>query len=172
VDESGFMLQPVCRRTWAPRGQTPIQHAWDRHDRLSTIAAITHSPRRQRLGLFFQIRPHNIRGPDMVRFLRALHRQLRQPIVLVWDRYSVHRSAARLLREAGCKWLHVEWLPGYAPDLNPVEAIWSHTKYSDLANYIPEDADHLLDAVGDSLNDLHYNQRLLSSFFDWADLTF
>src|SRR5438876_11189377 len=40
------------------------------------------------------------------------------------------------------------WLPGYAPDLNPVEAIWSHTKYSDLANYVHQDADHLLDAVG------------------------
>ena len=164
------MLQPVCRRTWAPRGQTPIQHAWDRHDRLSTIAAITLSPERQRLGLFFQIRAHNIRGPDMVGFLRALHRQLGRPIILVWDRYSVHRSAWRQLREASCKWLHVEWLPGYAPDLNPVEAIWSHTKYSDLANYVPADADELLDAVGDSLNDLHYDQKLLRSFFAWAEL--
>lgn len=165
------MLHPVRRRTWAPRGRTPIQHAWDRHDRLSTIAAITLSPERQRLGVFFQIRAHNIRGPDMVGFLRALHRQLRRPIILVWDRYSVHRSAWRQLREAGCQWLGVEWLPGYAPDLNPVEAIWSHTKYSDLANYVPDDVDHLLDAVGDSLNDLHYDQRLLRSFFGCADLS-
>jgi transposase len=170
LDESGFMLQPVCRRTWAPRGKTPIQHAWDRHDRLSAIAAITVSPKRERQELFFQIRDHNIRGPDMVAFLRALHRQLRRPIILVWDRYSVHRSAWRQLREAGCKWLHVEWLPGYAPDLNPVEAIWSHTKHSDLANYVPDDVDHLLDAVGGSLNDLHYDQRLLRSFFGWAGL--
>jgi len=165
------MLHPVRRRTWAPRGRTPIQRAWDRHDRLSTIAAITLSPERERLGVFFQIRAHNIRGPDMVGFLRALHRQLRRPIILVWDRYSVHRSAWRQLREAGCQWLRVEWLPGYAPDLNPVEAIWSHTKYSDLANYVPEDVDHLLDAVGDSLNDLHYDQRLLRSFLGWAELT-
>jgi transposase len=171
LDESGFMLHPVRRRTWAPRGRTPIQRAWDRHDRLSTIAAITLSPERERLGVFFQIRAHNIRGPDMVGFLRALHRQLRRPIILVWDRYSVHRSAWRQLREAGCQWLRVEWLPGYAPDLNPVEAIWSHTKYSDLANYVPEDVDHLLDAVGDSLNDLHYDQRLLRSFLGWAELT-
>lgn len=164
------MLQPVCRRTWAPRGQTPIQHAWDRHDRLSVIAAITLSAQRERQGLFFQIRAHNIRGPDMVAFLRALHRQLRRPIILVWDRYSVHRSAWRQLHEAGCKWLHVEWLPGYAPDLNPVEAIWSHTKYSDLANYVANDVHHLLDAVGGSLNDLHYDQRLLRSFVAWAGL--
>jgi hypothetical protein len=25
IDESGFMLQPVVRRTWAPKGETPIQ---------------------------------------------------------------------------------------------------------------------------------------------------
>lgn len=164
------MLQPVRRRTWAPCGQTPIQRAWDRHDRLSTIAAITISPQQQRLGLFFQIRPHNIRGPDMVAFLRELHRSVRRPIILVWDRYSVHRSAAKLLREANCNWLQVEWLPGYAPDLNPVEAVWNHTKHADLANYIPEDVDCLQDAVGDSLNDLHFDQTLLRSFFRWAEL--
>lgn len=164
------MLQPVCRRTWAPRGQTPIQRAWDRHDRLSTIAAVALSPRRQRLGLFFQIRAHNIRGPDMVSFLRALHRQVRRPIILVWDRYSVHRSAAKKLREAGGQWLHVEWLPAYAPDLNPVEAVWSHTKHSELANYIPDNIDCLHDTLGDSLNDLHFDQRLLRSFFGWAEL--
>lgn len=164
------MLQPLCRRTWAPRGKTPIQRAWDRHDRLSAIAAITVSPRRKRLGLFFQIRPHNIRAPDMVSYLRELHHQVRRPIIVVWDRYSVHRSAAKQLREAGCEWLHVEWLPGYAPDLNPVEAVWSHTKYSDLANYVPNDADQLFDAVGNSLNDLDSNQTLLHSFLAWAEL--
>ncbi len=37
LDESGFMLQPVRGWTWAPSGHTPIQHAWDRHDRLSVI---------------------------------------------------------------------------------------------------------------------------------------
>ena len=55
IDESGFMLQPVVRRTWAPKGETPIQYSWDRHDRLSVIAGITVSPVRCRLGLYFQI---------------------------------------------------------------------------------------------------------------------
>ena len=39
LDESGFMLQPLLRRTWAPQGETPLSHAWDRHDRLSVISA-------------------------------------------------------------------------------------------------------------------------------------
>jgi hypothetical protein len=40
LDESGFMLQPLARRSWAPRGQTPVIRCWDRRDRLSVIAAI------------------------------------------------------------------------------------------------------------------------------------
>jgi transposase len=104
----------------------------------------------------------------MIRYLRKLHRQVGRPIIAVWDRSKVHRSAAKQL--AGCKWLHVEWLPAYAPQLNPVEAAWSHTKYSDLANFVPDDIDDLFDATGNSLNDLHFNQPLLRSFFGWAKL--
>lgn len=52
IDESGLMLQPVVRRTWAPRGQTPIQHSRDGRDRLSVISAISMAPRRRRLGLY------------------------------------------------------------------------------------------------------------------------
>jgi hypothetical protein len=60
LDESGFMLQPVVRRTWAPQGQTPIQYSWDWHDRLSVITAITLAPIYCRLGVYFQIHDHNI----------------------------------------------------------------------------------------------------------------
>lgn len=162
------MLQPLCRRTWAPRGKTPIQRAWDRHDRLSAVGAITVSPKRCRLGLFFGVLGHNVKGPHAVMFLQALHRHVRRPIIVVWDRSSVHKSAAKEL--AHCKWLQFESLPPYAPQLNPVEAVWSHTKYSDLANYVPADVDELSDAVGNSLNDLHFSQPLLRSFFHWAEL--
>ena len=56
------MLQPVVRRTWAPRGQTPILRQWDRRDRLSTISALTVAPRRRRIGLYRALYPHNIRS--------------------------------------------------------------------------------------------------------------
>ena len=117
LDESGFMLQPLCRRTWAPRGETPIQYAWDRHDRLSAIGALSLAPWARRIGMYFELLDHNIRAEDVVAFLKQLRRHLRRPIILVWDRWSVHRKAARLLREAKCDWIHFEWLPGYAPDL-------------------------------------------------------
>ena len=170
ADESGFMLQPLRRRTWAPRGETPLQYAWDRHDRLSVISALSLSPRQHRIGLYFRVCSHNIQAPDFKAFVLDVHRQLRRKIILICDRYSVHRKAVRQLKDEGHDWLTVEWLPGYAPDLNPVEAIWNHTKYSDLANFIPNDIDHLFDSVADSLDDQCFNASLKRSFFRSAQL--
>jgi transposase len=100
------------------------------------IAALLLRPRSQRLSLWFTLHDHNIRAPD---FLRDLRRQTRRPIFLVCDRLNVHRSVVRQLQQQRAPWLTVEWLPAYAPDLNPVEAIWNQTKYADLPNRVPDD---------------------------------
>lgn len=165
IDESGFMLQPVVRRTWAPRGQTPIQYSWDRRDRLSVISAITIPPQRQRLGLYFQIHKDNVRFEEVMAFLTLLHRRLRRKLIVVLDRLNAHRKGVRLLQEAHPDWFEVEWLPPYAPDLNPVEMVWNHTKYADLANFIPDDIHHLHQAVTNSLDNARGQSELLRSFF-------
>jgi transposase len=165
IDESGFMLQPVVRRTWAPRGQTPIQYSWDRRDRLSVISAITIPPQRQRLGLYFRIHEDNVRFEEVMAFLTLLHRRLRRKFIVVLDRLNAHRKGVRLLQEAHPDWFEVEWLPPYAPDLNPVEMVWNHTKYADLANFIPDDIHHLRQAVTHSLDNARSQSELLRSFF-------
>ena len=73
LDESGFMLQPVRRRTWAPSGDTPTQRAWDRHDRLSAVSFIGVSLIRHRLSLYFHLAPQNIDTDRLVALLRLLH---------------------------------------------------------------------------------------------------
>jgi transposase len=164
------MLQPLNRRTWAPSGKTPVQYAWDRHDRLSVIAALLYRPRSGRLSLHFSVLDHNVKAPDFQAFLLELRRLTRRPIVLVCDRLNAHRSAVRQLKEQGADWLSVEWLPPYAPDLNPVEAVWNHAKYSDLANRVPDNVFQLCDLVGQSLNDQHFRPPLLKSFLRRAKL--
>jgi len=149
----------------------PVQYASQRHDRLSVIGSLSLSPRRRRIGVSFAVHDENIRAPHLKAYLRALHRALRRPLIVVMDRLSAHRKAVRELHKAGARWLHVEWLPAYAPDLNPVEAMWGHSKYSDLANFTPDDVDHLRDAVIDSVGDLDFDQRLKHSFFQTAKLT-
>jgi transposase len=164
------MLQPVVRRTWAPKGETPIQYSWDRHDRLSVISGITVPPSRRRLGLYFQIHSDNINFEKVMAFITLLHRQLRRKFILVLDRYSVHRKAVRLMQAEHPDWFEVEWLPAYAPELNPVEMLWNHTKYADLANFIPEDVDDLQQSVAASIENTRTQTYLLRSFFQYAKL--
>jgi transposase len=93
LGETGFMLQPVVRRTWAPKGQTPVHYSWDRRDRLSVISAITVSPERRRLGLYFDVHDHNIDTDTFESVVRWLRRQVRRGIILVLDRWSYTKYA-------------------------------------------------------------------------------
>jgi transposase len=170
ADESGFMLQPTVRRTWAPRGQTPILKSYDRRDRLSAISALTVSPIRHRLGLYFDILDHNVKADDFETFIDQLLRRVGRPIILVIDRYSVHRGAARRLLARHPRRLWIEWWPAYAPELNPDEQVWNHTKHGDLANFVPDDVVHLGRSVAASLRNTRSQQSLLRSFFKHAKL--
>jgi transposase len=165
------MLQPTVRRTWAPKGQTPVHYTWDRRDRLSAISAVTVSPKRRRLGLYFALFDRNINTDRAESFVADLLTHFPKGIILVWDRWMVHRSAAKRLHERFPKRVRIEWLPPYAPDLNPDEQVWNRTKYSDLANYIPNDIHSLAKAVNQSLCDTKSHQTLLRSFFRHAELS-
>lgn len=163
------MLAPIVRRTWAAKGQTPIHYSWDRRDRLSAISAITISPRRRRLGLYFAVCDHNIVTDDFEAFVAELLMHFPQGIILVMDRWMVHRSGVKRLQKRFSR-VDVEWLPPYAPDLNPVEQVWNRSKYTDLANYIPEDIAELGKEVFKSINHMCTQQSLLRSFFKKAKL--
>jgi putative transposase len=78
-------------------------------------------------------------------FLTELGRHLDdEKVTLIWDGLPSHRSLAmqRFLRKQR-KWLVVERLPAYAPDLNPVEQIWGNLKNTELANLC-------LDTIGEA----------------------
>ncbi|MGD2175685.1 MAG: IS630 family transposase [Candidatus Brocadiaceae bacterium] len=170
IDESGFMLQPLVRATWAPKGCTPVLKSWDRHDRISALSAVTVSPRRRRLGLYFSLQRANVKHGDVMRFLRSIRRHLGRRLIVVLDRLNAHRSAGRKLEEASPGVYQFEWLPSYAPDLNPVEGVWNQTKYADLANAIPDDIESLGADVHDSLNQTRSCRSLLKGFFRRAGL--
>lgn len=184
LDESGFMLQPLVRRSWAPRGQTPIIRCWDRRDRLSVIGAITVPPsalrtrdrpaQRHRLNAVFRIHPRNIRTPEATEFLRILERHARGPLIVVLDLLNVHRAAVKrwlASRRPDAPRVAVEWLPPYAPDLNPAEQLWNNGKRTDLANLAPADRDDLRGHVRRSLIRRRCSPDLLASAFDHAGLS-
>ncbi len=164
------MLQPTVRRTWAPKGQTPIHYSWDRRDRLSVISAITISPLRHRLGLYFDIFDYNIVTDDFEQFVAAVLQHHPRGIILVMDRWMVHRSGAKRLESRFARRVAIEWLPAYAPELNPVEQVWNRTKYVDLPNYIPEDVGALRQKVRRCLRHQRRQASLLRSYFKHAKL--
>jgi len=58
--------------------------------------------------------------------------------VVVWDGLRTHKS--RLVRECVADsfgLIHLEYLPAYAPELNPVEYIWGYWKHHELPNVCP-----------------------------------
>jgi len=171
LDESGFMLTPTVRQTWAPRGSKPVLTCWDRRDRLSAISALTVSPRTQRLNLYFQVLPHNVHGEDVVEFLRLLKKQLGGPFTVLWDGGSVH-SKSKMVKPYLAKHPEIvaETLPAYAPELNPDELVWGWTKYGRLANLAATDTDELSEVVIDELVDLSKDKALLASFFEKTKL--
>jgi transposase len=167
LDESGFGLTPSVRRTLAPRGQTPVLEAWDRHDRISAISCITLSPWAGRPGLYFELLPLNrtVHAEEVVAFLKELRRQLRGGFTVVWDRHGIH-SKARLVKAFLAKHPEVvaEDFPGYVPDLNPDEWVWSWTKYGRLSNLAAWNAAELEDHLVDALMELKCRPDLLKSF--------
>jgi transposase len=148
IDESGFLMSPLVRRTLAPRGKTPILKTKAAHrERVSMTAALTLSPRRHRLGLHWRSYPRNfVNAQRAADFLRYLLRTLPGNLVVVWDGGPMHRGEPirALLRRT--KRITLERLPPYAPELNPVEYLWNHLKYGALPNFVPDDVFHL-DAV-------------------------
>lgn len=173
LDESGFMLTPTVRRTFAPRGKTPIMPCWERHDRITAISAITLSPERNRLGLYFELLPDNTNATAeaVVRFLRQIRSQIQRRMIVIWDRHNIH-DRAMLVRKflARNKGVSTEKLPAYAPELNPDEQVWTHTKYARLANLAPSGSDDMRRRLARELRIMRKRPRLLASFLDHTKL--
>ena len=172
VDESGFLLIPTVRRTWAPRGKTPLLYHSYRRDRISTIAALTVSPSRRRLGVYVQFHRKNITGVEVISFLRGLLRHLLRPVVMIWDGGSIHtrRMVQEYVRRRSAR-LHVYRFPTYAPELNPAEQVWTNGKRS-LSNGTPKDDDELAGRVRSAIRKVARSQRLLRGCIHKSGLFF
>lgn len=173
LDESGFLLAPLVRRTLAPRGETPILDCSDSHDRISVISAITVSPLALRVGLHFMLLGdnENFHAEEVVLFLRQLKGEVGGPWTILWDRNQIH-SKSRVVR----RWLAkhpevvVEDFPAHAPDTNPDESVWCWTKYGRLCNLAPADIEELRGHIWEALVALKHQPQLLKSFIVRAKL--
>ena len=173
LDESGYFLTPTVRRTWAPRGQTPVLDAWDRRDRISAISSITVSPKTRRLNLHFDLLGDNanVHAEDVVDYLRRLRATVGGPLTVLWDGSRVHdRAKAVQAFLADHPDVRTERLPAYAPELNPDELVWAWTKYGRLGNLAAANTGWLRDYIITELNYMRNHPELLASFIEKTNL--
>lgn len=172
IDETGFLMHPTVRRTWSPRGKTPVIRQRTRsYRKLSAIGGVSISPARRRLGWYLQFHPDlAIRQAQIIAFLRHLLRHLRGAVIVVWDRLASHRGAAVRDFIARRRRLSVELFPAYAPELNPEEYGWAHLKGHALANYCPDRLDELHRAVLVESDAVRTRKALLRSFIHASGL--
>ena len=166
LDESGFMLQPLVRRTLAPRGQRVIMRCSAAHDRVSAISCVTLSPKAMHVGLYSWLyRNYNVHGEEVVEFLEYLTHKVLGEWTVVWDGNNIH-SKSKVVKA----WLArhpkvvVEDFPSYDPQNNPDEWVWSWAKYGKLCNLCPADVEQLFDAIIDALEELKQQPTLLATF--------
>ena len=173
TDESGFLLAPLTRRSLAPIARTPLLRQRASHrDKVSAAAALLLSPTRGHARLYAQTFPDVHVDVEVYGFfLRHLLRAVRGPVVLVHDRGNMHRGPAlRELCAAFGNRLHLHEFPPYAPELNPVEYLWSWCKDKRLCNFAAHDVPELESAACGCLEDARHDQQRLRSFFESSPL--
>ena len=173
MDESGFSEAAVIRRTWAPRGHTPVLHPRGRNLHwMSAIGALAYHRNSGRTRLLLLFQRGSVRTAGVLRFLRHLRRHVRGTVVLLWDGLQAHRSSdVRAWIDTQRHWLTVERLPAYAPELNPVEGLWAWLKGTCLANVCGDELDPLVARVRNGANRIRHRDDLLRSFLAKAGLS-
>jgi transposase len=174
IDESGMMMAPLVRRTLAPAGQTPVLKQKASHrDRVSLAAAICLSPVRRQVSLYFRTYPKSfVKNVQAAEFLRALLRNLRGNVMVIWDRGNMHRGDPIKALLARFPRLELHSLPSYAPELNPVEHLWNHLKYGRFPNFAPLHVDHLDRTVRKHLHQVRGSPSRLQRILAGSELRF
>lgn len=167
TDESGFYLLPGVVKTYAPKAQSPILKEWQTHDHLSVMGAMTRDAH-----FYSLVREESFTGLEVEEFLRHLIRHLGPRLLVLWDGSPIHRRAnvKEFLASREGRGVHVEPLPPYAPDLNPVEGVWQQLKHVELRNVVCLDLEELHLQLDAAIARLRQKPHLMWSCFAGAGL--
>lgn len=165
IDESGLSEKCPLTRTWAPRGQTPVIQQSFTWKQMSAIAGLSW------WRFYFRFFAGAVKSEQIIEFLSALKRQIGQPLLIIWDGVGTHKS--RLVRawlDAQEGQVAIAFLPPYAPELNPVEAIWAYLKKHEIANLCPSHLAEVSDFARRRLKSMQRRPKLIRAFWKQAEL--
>jgi hypothetical protein len=147
-----------------------LHHAFN-YKRLSLAGALAFEPDGSDAHLFFELRPGAYNDETLIEFLSELNEAEQRAVLLIWDGLPSHRS--RRMSDwivSQRHWLSVERLPGYAPDLNPIENVWGNLKSQELANLCSSTIGDVADIAEDGLDRIGSDAALCFAFLHHSGL--
>lgn len=160
-DESGFRADAVHGKTWAAKGQTPVVQRPGQRQSISAASAVN-----SKGAFWFETYQGGLTGELFVQLLKNMMADRDKPVHLVIDGLPAHKKAIVKEYVAGTEGaLTLHFLPGYAPDLNPDELVWSYTKRTGTARSPLRKGDKLKDRVDQQLQSIADDPALVRSFF-------
>jgi transposase len=113
-----------------------------------------------------QVQEHAFDSQGVVGFLRVLLRKIRGKALVIWDGSPIHKGqpVSDYLAHGAAKRLHLERLPGYAPDLNPDEGVWNYLKRMELKNRCCADLAELRLELRRAKERLRHKRAIIRSF--------
>jgi transposase len=160
-DESGFRADAVHGKTWGVKGQTPVVEVPGQRQSLSAASVVSVQ------GTFwFSTYTGGMNGEMFVELLKKLMAPRKKPLHLVLDGLPAHKTAAVKDYISGTNGkLTLHFLPGYAPELNPDELVWSYVKLTGVARSPLQKGEKLEPRIRDQLEQIQRDPKLVRSFF-------
>ncbi len=138
------------------------------HDHLSVMAGMTPDGK-----LFTLVRPESLCSVQTVAFLEHVLRHVGRKLLVIWDGSPIHRwgEVPESLTSRHGKKVHVEAMPGYAPDLSPWDqGGWHHLKQVEMGNLSCMDLDELHLELHLAIGRLRQKPHLIRSIYAAAGL--
>ena len=160
-DETGFRADAVHGRTRGVKGQTRVVKRPGQRQSISAAFPVI-----AKGGFWYCTYQGGLTGESFVTLLRQMMRYRSKPVHLVVDGLPAHRT--QLVKdyvESTKGRLTLHFLPGYAPDLNSDELVWSHVKRTGVARAPLRKGERLRDQIEPQLAAIRAAPRLVRSFF-------
>jgi transposase len=168
LDETGVRSDATLGRTWAPRGQTPIVTTFGKRQSINAISAVNEAG-----AFWYETYSGTLNSGRFIQLLKNFMARRRRPVVLVLDGHPAHRANVVFEYLQSLKGrLEIHFLPGYSPDLNPDEHVWSYLKGNGVSKTPLRKGESLADRVESDLAAIASNRRLVRSFFLVASVAY
>ena len=160
-DESGFRADAVHGRTWGVKGKTPVVERPGQRQSISAASAVN-----AKGAFWYCTYEGGLTAELFVQLLRRMMRHRSKPVHLVVDGLPAHKTKlVKRYVESTKGRLTLHFLPGYAPELNPDELVWSHVKRTGVARAPLRKGERLLDKIEAQLAEIKKAPGLVRSFF-------